>query len=132
MSERVTGHAWRELELAYDHGEVRCWHTAPVTRDQEVLVMSGLTQEYYLTRLDLDDHPEDVLHFSFGPQSLVRLALEAVVEITEVTGHFHDLECLPRQLLEAVLSRVRDGELTASKHTSEDTQYSRSRLHAGL
>ena len=126
-------HTWRELELDYDHGEVRCWHTASVTRDQEMVIMSGLTQEYYLTRMDLDDHPEDVLHLNFGPQSLLRLTLEAVVSKLEISEHFHDLECLPRQLSEAVLCRIRDVEaVTASKYPSEDTQYSRSRLHAGL
>ena len=40
---------WEEVELAYDHGEVRCWHGAAVL-DGELLVHSGLTQEYYLTR----------------------------------------------------------------------------------
>ena len=126
-------HAWRELELDYDHGEVRCWHTASVTRDQEMVIMSGLTQEYYLTRMDLDDHPEDVLHINFGPQSLLRLTLEAVAGKLEMSEQFHDLDCLPRQLLEAVLSRIRDIEVMATpKYPSEDTQYARSRLHAGL
>ena len=40
---------WEEVELAYDHGEVRCWHAA-VMLGGELLVHSGLTQEYYLTR----------------------------------------------------------------------------------
>ena len=127
-------HTWRELELDYDHGEVRCWHTASVTRDQEMVIMSGLTQEYYLTRMDLDDHPEDILHINFGPQSLLRLALEAVVSKSEICEKYHDLECLPRQLLKAVLSRIRDVgvEVTTLKYPSADTQYARSRLHAGL
>ena len=41
---------WAELELDYDHGEVRCWHTAAVTPELEMVIHSGLTQEYYLTR----------------------------------------------------------------------------------
>ena len=40
---------WEEVELAYDHGEVRCWHAAAMVGG-ELLVHSGLTQEYYLTR----------------------------------------------------------------------------------
>ena len=40
---------WEEEELAYDHGEVRCWHAAAMLGG-ELLVHSGLTQEYYLTR----------------------------------------------------------------------------------
>ena len=40
---------WEEVELAYDHGEVRCWHAAAMLGG-ELLVHSGLTQEYYLTR----------------------------------------------------------------------------------
>ena len=40
---------WQEVELPYDHGEVRCWHGAVLVAG-ELLVHSGLTQEYYLTR----------------------------------------------------------------------------------
>ena len=39
-------HRWEEVELRYDHGEVRAWHGAaasPVTG--ELILLSGLTQE---------------------------------------------------------------------------------------
>ncbi len=47
----------------------------------EVLVHSGLTQEFYLNRAQLDDHPEDVLAIQVGLRSLRRGALEAIVDI---------------------------------------------------
>ena len=99
-------HHWREMELEYDHGEVRCWHSAAVTQYQEMILHSGFTQEYYLTRMDLDDHPEDVLHLKFGPQSLSRLSLESVANMMENTQQYHDLEILPKNLYQGNRRRI--------------------------
>ena len=35
---------WQELDLPYDHGEIRCWHGAALSNDGEMLIHSGLTQ----------------------------------------------------------------------------------------
>lgn len=126
-------HYWRELELEYDHGEVRCWHSAAVTQYQEMILLSGFTQEYYLTRMDLDDHPEDVLHFKFGTQSLTRLALDSVVNIMNNTHQIHHLEILPKHLHNAVIHRIAfDGVVQPSRNPPKETEYSRSRLHDGI
>merc|ERR1712059_5439 len=89
---------WQEVDLAYDHGEVRCWHTA-ICLEGELVIHAGLTQEYYLTRPDLDDHCDDVLTIRFGVMSLRRLCLDLVVGLVEavkdeVMGAW--LEILPR------------------------------------
>ena len=77
----VETETWREQELGYDHGEVRCWHSALLSTNQEVILHSGLTQEFYLTRTDLDDHCEDFLRLTFGTTtSLKKLALESVIK----------------------------------------------------
>ena len=125
-------HHWWELELDYDHGEVRCWHSAAVTQNQEMILHSGFTQEYYLTRMDLDDHPEDVLHLKFGPQSLSRLSLESVANMMENTQQFHDLEILPKNLYQAVMNRITFDGVQPNKNHPKDTEYSRSRLHDGI
>ena len=138
---------WAELELDYDHGEVRCWHTAAVTPELEMVIHSGLTQEYYLTRyrvgvttvhtaalprLDLDDHPEDLLHFTFGPRPLARLALEAAVAVAEAGGGLHQLEELPAALRRAVQLRLSEAAVAPDKWPPTETEYSRARLHAGV
>ena len=49
----------------------------------EILIHSGLTQEFYLNRLDLNNHPESVLAFTFGLPSLFRTTFEHVVKNIE-------------------------------------------------
>ena len=97
-----------------------------------MLILSGYTQEYYLTRLDLDDHPEDILHFNFGTQSLTRLALEAVISLVQETEQFHSLEILPLKLRDAVVHRISYDYSTPGKRFPEDSEYSRNRIHAGV
>ena len=43
---------------------------------------SGLTQEWYLNRVQLDDHAEDLLAIRVGvaPRTLLREAMDAVVQ----------------------------------------------------
>ena len=126
-------HWWEELELRYDHGEVRCWHSAVITHTAEMILHSGLTQEYYLTRMDLDNHSEDLLHFNFGLPSLTRLAFEAVVKQMEATDHHHSLSILPRSLYSAVQSRLSlTNHCRPDKYSPIDTEYLRSRLHVGV
>jgi len=120
---------WQEVDLPYDHGEVRCWQGAVVVEGGELLIHSGLTQEYYLTRPDLDDHCEGVLHLQLGILSLARLALDVVTELVESKMMDSDcLEALPRELREAVIRR----EIWGESDTGEESQYCRDRLRAGL
>ena len=124
---------WQEQDLGYDHGEVRCWHSAVLIKG-EILVHSGLTQEHYLTRLDLDDHCQDILRLIFGASSLQKLALDSVIDflgskdqhqITEM------IESLPSMLKKSVLTRYCKNNFQASE-TDTETDYSRSRLHSGI
>ena len=85
-----------------------------------------------LPRLDLDDHPEDLLHFTFGPRPLARLALEAAVAAAEAGGGLHQLEDLPAALRRAVQLRLTEAAATPDKWPPTETEYSRARLHAGV
>ena len=49
-----------------------------------MLIHSGLTQEFYLNRLDLDNHAESVLKFNFGVFSLLRISFDFVVKNLEL------------------------------------------------
>ena len=123
---------WEEIELPYDHGQVRCWHTGTLSLDGELLINSGFTQEFYITRLDLDDHCESVLHIKFGLMSLRRLALEAVIKIVEETDRTHFLEKLPLGLKMSVRSRIKLDDLEHIKPSPKETHYSRERIRAGI
>jgi len=123
---------WEEVELSYDHGQVRCWHSATLSLDGELLIHSGFTQEFYLTRLDLDDHCENVLHIKFGVMSLRRLALEAVIKIVEQTERTHALNSLPKVLQDSVSSRVRMDDLDHVRPAPKETHYTRERIRAGI
>ena len=127
---------WREQELGYDHGQVRCWHSALLSH-QQVIIHSGLTQEFYLTRADLDDHCEDFLRLQFGKTttSLRKLALESVINyLTSTTDEdqvIEIIESLPPMLKKSVLTRISETS-DQSSETGTDTEYSRSRLHSGV
>ena len=126
-------HYWQEVELSYDHGEVRCWHTATLAQHGELVIHSGLTQEYYLTRMDLDNHPENVIHFNFGLQSLTRMAFEAVIKKIETTGHHHSLSILPKPLYKSIMNRLAlDMSCPPDKYSPIETEYFRARLHVGV
>ena len=127
---------WREQELGYDHGEVRCWHSALLCQHQ-VILHSGLTQEFYLTRTDLDDHCEDFLRLNFGTTtSLKKLALETVIKNCLASPADEDqvmeiIKSLPPMLKKSIITRTcRTSDL--SSETGTDTEYSRSRLHCGI
>ena len=123
---------WRQQDLSYDHGLVRCWHSAVLT-PQEILVHSGLTQEHYLTRLDLDDHCQDILRLKFGTSSLKKLALESVIDFLVSKDQQQIMEmiqCLPSIFQKSILSRT--CKIPQSSETDAETDYSRSRLHSGI
>ena len=123
---------WEEVELPYDHGEVRSWHTGTLSLDNELLVHSGFTQEFYITRLDLDDHCENVLHIKFGVMSLRRLALEAVIKIVEESDRTHFLEALPIVLQHSIRSRLKMDDLEHVRPAPKETHYTRERIRAGI
>lgn len=101
------GCKWEEFDLAYDHGVGRCWHGAIVTEHKEVVIHSGLTQEYYLNRIQLDDHAEDILHFNgFGPKSLFRIAIEIILKTVE---HLDRLN-IPLDVISKLKSRRENGD----------------------
>ena len=123
---------WREQDLGYDHGEVRCWHSA-VLAHAELVILSGLTQEHYLTRLDLDDHCQDILRLKFGPTSLKKLSLESVIRyltFKDESKIIEVIQCLPSILKKSVLTRT--CKTYQSSETDTETDYSRSRLHSGI
>ena len=123
---------WEEVELPYDHGQVRCWHSGTLSLDGELLIHSGFTQEFYITRLDLDDHCESVLHIKFGVMSLRRLALEAVIKIVEKTDKTHFLDVLPLVLQHSVTTRLRLEDLDHVRPAPKETHYTRERIRAGI
>lgn len=129
---------WEEVELPYDHGEVRCWHGAGMSSDGELIIHSGLTQEFYLTRIDLDDHPESVLHLRFGVMSLRRLCLEVVVDMAEKSvkesnnNFLEDIEELPANLRTAVMERIDEDDFKHYKPPPKEQQYQRETLKAGI
>lgn len=45
--------SWMEVDLAYDHGLPRCWHTAAVEPPGLLYIHSGLTQPYYISMFKL-------------------------------------------------------------------------------
>lgn len=123
---------WEEVELPYDHGEVRCWHTGTCSADGELLVHSGFTQEFYITRLDLDDHCENVLQIKFGVMSLRRIAMEAVIKIVEESEMTHFLEALPLVLQHSIKNRVKMDDLEHVRPPPKESHYTRERLRAGI
>ena len=132
----VETETWREQELGYDHGEVRCWHSALLGRHQEVFIHSGLTQEFYLTRTDLDDHCEDFLRLKFGAttRSLKKLALESVIKhclAIDEDQVMEIIQSLPPMLKKSIITRTCETS-DQSSQTGTDTEYSRSRLHSGV
>ena len=133
----VETETWREQELDYDHGEVRCWHSALLCQHQ-VIIHSGLTQEFYLTRIDLDDHCEDFLRLTFGTTtSLKKLALESVIKHCLASAMDEDqvmeiVQSLPPMLKKSILTRTCKTSSDQSSETGTDTEYSRSRLHSGV
>ena len=83
----------------------------------EVLIHSGSTQDYRSNRLELDDHPvESVQTFSVGVKSLVRTALDFLVENPELLlahtdspkeeGYKELDKILPRNLADIIKHRL--------------------------
>ena len=113
-------------------GRKLSWHTGTLSLDNEILVHSGFTQEFYITRLDLDDHCENVLHIKFGVMSLRRLALEAVIKIVEESDRTHFLEALPIVLQHSIRSRLEMDDLEHLRPAPKETHYTRERIRAGI
>lgn len=128
----ATGHAsWTFYPLKYDHGPVRCWHSACCLKNgSELIIHSGCTQEFYSNRLDLDDHAQDTLSFEFGVKALLRIALDKILELNIM--YKIQTEDLPRNLADMI--RSRQGEKWNSDGFRSDSPplFSRALLHSGL
>ena len=124
--------SWEEFDLPYDHGQVRCWHTGTLSSDGELLIHSGYTQEHYLTRLDLDDHCENILQLKFGVMSLKRCALDAFLKVAEKRHNAGFLKSLPKVLQEAVRNRLNLESVEHSQPSPKEILLMRDRLHAGI
>ena len=86
-----------------------------------------------MSRPDLDDHCEDVMHLRLGLMSLKRLALDLVQEMVanDQLGKA-EIEELPKRLAEMVFGEgvVQAGCPPGAE--GEETQYCRERLRAGI
>lgn len=120
---------WQEVPLRYDHGEPRCWHGQAVTKSGEVIIHSGLTQEYYLNRVQLDTHAEDVLSLQFGPRTLLREALEYILKRADLFES--SFESLPKNLREIIDLRINGQNISEGDPPKEDP-FDREVIHAGI
>ncbi|RXG73598.1 hypothetical protein Avbf_05477, partial [Armadillidium vulgare] len=75
-SDEILDGSWKEVELAYDHGEPRCNHATVCMFPGQVVIVSGLTQPFYLTMYLLVEHAEEMLRIRFSPPSLFELTIE--------------------------------------------------------
>lgn len=121
---------WIRYELKYDHGPIRCLHVSCLVQD-EVIIHSGCTQEFYTNRLELDDHAESTLHFQFDGtlKSLFKIAFEAVLNLD-----FHPLvlQELPLNLRNALEHRQNSTEYARSLVKCGERVFSRSMMFSGL
>lgn len=99
---------------------------------KEVLIHSGMTQEFYLNRLDLDNHCESILSFRFGVQSLFRISFEKVIKGID-TFSKKDLSELPESLRKMIDERLLDDDAFHSNaNPPNDPPFERAILHAGI
>ena len=119
---------WTPCDLRYDHGAIRCLHGACLVQD-EMIIHSGCTQEFYNNRLELDDHAESILHFQFGLKSLFKIAFEVVVKLENLL-----LDDLPLNLKRAIEHRkgAKDCEYQYSVLKCGNRVFSRNVMFAGL
>jgi hypothetical protein len=98
----------------------------------EILLHSGLTQEFYLNRLDLDNHPESILSFSFGVASLFRITFETIVKKME-SFRREDLQNLPTTIQKMIEDRLEDDDaFDYNQNPPTDPPFERRILHAGI
>ena len=112
---------------------LRCWHGQAVTRSGELLIHSGLTQEYYLNRIQLDSHAEEMLDFQFGPRTLLRSALEFILQHSSLFRPEEHLGALPRNL-QSILRIRTEGQHFAEEipPKEEEDPFDREVIHAGI
>ena len=89
--------------------------------------------QHPLSRPDLDDHCEGVMHLRLGLMSLARLALEVVVVAKEKLDR-REVEQLPKRLVDMIIGEkvVEASAQAAIGGDGEETEYCRERLRAGV
>lgn len=95
------------------------------------MIHSGLTQEYYLNRIQLDDHVETILTFQFGPKRLFDLAFLFCV------SYFDEKKLkaviLPEQIRMRLVARLNEVYIEHDCEPLDDLDYfSRSLIHTGV
>ena len=86
-----------------------------------------------MSRPDLDDHCEDVMHLRLGLMSLKRLALDLVQEmVANDQLDKAEIEELPKRLAEMVFAGDVIQAVCPPGAEGEETQYCRERLRAGI
>ncbi|KAK7789707.1 hypothetical protein R5R35_012308 [Gryllus longicercus] len=101
--------SWTEVPLPYDHGEPRCFHGACLVAPGELVLHSGLTQPFYLTRVKLKDHAEELVVLNFTPKTLLRLCLDAVLCYGDVLRS--EWNVLPKTLQDVLKMRLEQWEI---------------------
>lgn len=120
--------SWTEVPLSYDHGQIRCYHGSICTSDSEVIIHSGLTQEYYINRIQLDHHPQKtLLRFPFGVPRLFTIATNAIMKANLICDD------LPSQLKTMIQKRRLEGEIDYGDGDHFDQEhFDRTTIHAGI
>ena len=91
--------------------------------------------QHPLSRPDLDDHCEGVMHLRLGLRSLARLALEVVDQlVAKEKLDIREVEQLPKRLVNMIIGEkvVEPSAQDAIGGDGEETQYCRERLRAGV
>ena len=91
--------------------------------------------QHPLSRPDLDDHCEGVMHLQLGLRSLARLALEVVDQlVVKEKLDIKEVEQLPKRLVNMIIGeKIAEGSARAAiGEEGEETQYCRERLRAGV
>ncbi len=82
--------------------------------------------------MDLDNHAESVLSFSFGVPSLFRTTFELIIKKIE-NFRKEDLLQLPKTIQKMIEDRLEDNDaLEANPSPPTDPPFERSILHAGI
>jgi len=82
--------------------------------------------------LDLDNHAESILSFSFGVPSLFRTSFEHIIKKIE-NYKKEDLLQLPKTIQKMIQDRLDDDDaLEANSSPPTDPPFERSILHAGI
>ena len=135
ISNDLTRFSWTEFNLPYDHGGIRCLHSATCLQDgSEIIIHSGCTQEFYTNRLELDNHEDSILRFSFGVKSLLRLCIEFVEKNFPSEYLNYNSELIPNRICEIFFNRRKSVIEERRYPASDDFEmtFSKSILLAGL